>query len=327
MESATDILGSHSPFSERVELTCPIAARATRIDSLMLNVGLRCDLSCAHCHQASSPHRAETMPRQTMLDSLSLAELLKPSLLDITGGEPTLWEHLPELIENASATGLRVRVRTNLVALAHPDRSRLMALFAKHHVEVLASLHDMTPHLIAGEPSDRLKASLGVLRSLGELGYGSESGPTLELAYNPPLGELPRPESELAEEFRDVLTPLGIRFNAIRVIANVPAGRYAEHLRKNGGYRTEIDRLAEAFNPAVLGDLGCRYGVELAWDGTFADCDFNLGAGLRVIDGPRTVAEALALAEAGTDVRAATASRRIAFGPHCFACATGAGSG
>lgn len=315
-------------FVERLADENPGARRAVRIDSLMLNVGLRCNLACTHCHQSSSPSRTESMTHATMLEALRLAAILRPGLLDITGGEPTLWHHLCELISTATARNIPVRVRTNLVALTHPTREALVPFFAENGVAILGSLPGVTAREIAEQRGDTFDASIAVLRTLAQFGYGSGNPRlVLDLAYNPPLGESQRPQTVLAEEFHRALEPLGVRFDKLLVIANVPAGRFAERLKSSGDYSAELDRLAGAFNPGVLGELACRCSVEVAWDGSLVDCDFNLGAGMRVVDGPRTLAEAFALADAGSDVDSAIAGRRIAFGPHCFACAAGSGSG
>jgi len=315
-------------FAERVRLADPSAASAASVDTLMLNVGLRCDMACAHCHQSSSPDRSESMSRATMLDALRLADVLRPDLLDITGGEPTLWEHLPELVRIARAAGHPVRVRTNLSALSAPDRAKLPAYLAAHGVSVLASLPGVCATDWSGPRSGTFAQSLEILRSLASLGYATgDPSLRLDLAYNPPLGELPRPTPEITTEVRAALEPLGVRFNDLLVIANVPAGRFAHHLKSVGEYEAHLRQLGDAFNPEILCELACRHSVEIVWDGTFSDCDFNLGAGLRVIDGPRDLSEALRLADLGHDVRAALSSRRIAFGPHCFACTVGAGSG
>lgn len=326
--SATEGCIPHAHFVERLASANPGARRAVCIDTLMLNVGLRCNLECVHCHQSSSPLRTESMTRETMLEALQLAAMLHPGRLDITGGEPTLWPHLRELISAATAHDIPVRVRTNLVALADPARAALAPFFAENDVAILASLPGVSARAVAEQRGGIFDETISVLRALAALGYGSgDPRLVLDLAYNPPLGTSPRPQALLAEEFRLALEPLGVRFDELLVIANVPAGRFAERLLSSGDYSAELDRLAGAFNPDVLGELACRCGVEVAWDGSLVDCDFNLGAGLRVVDGPRTLAEALALADAGADVLHAIAGRRIAFGPHCFACAAGSGSG
>jgi hypothetical protein len=81
-----------------------------------------------------------------------------------------------------------------------------------------------------------------------------------------------------------------------------------------------LSELAEAFDTRALGSLPCRDGVEVSWDGTLYDCDFNLAAGLAVADGPRDIWEAL-------EGPGSLVGRRIAFATHCFACTVGAGSG
>jgi len=315
-------------FTQRVERADPAAVSAVSIETLMINIGLRCDMACAHCHQSSSPNRLESMSRETMLNSMRLADVLCPTLLDITGGEPTLWKHLPEMVMIARASGHPVRVRTNLVALSRTPGMELPALLAKQRVSLLASLPGVSAAEVSEQRGNAFAPSLDALRMLTTLGFaGGDPSLRLDLAYNPPLGDLPRPTREIAQEFRRALEPLGVRFNDLLVIANVPTGRFAQHLRSRGEYDAHLGRLDEAFNPAILGELSCRHGIEIAWDGGFSDCDFNLGAGLRVIDGPRDLTDALRLADSGNDVSAALSKRRIAFGPHCFACTVGAGSG
>jgi radical SAM/Cys-rich protein len=300
----------------------PFAARPERIETLMLNVGLRCDLACSHCHHACSPLRTESMSRETMLDSLKLAEALTPGLIDITGGEPELYEHLRELVTLARAAGFPLRVRTNLVALDSPSAADLPGFFAEHGVALLASL----PGTAAADVVEQRGAasvwvrSLDVLRTLAKLGYGAGDDLVLAIAYNPPLGQLSRPQRELEDEFRATLEPLGARFDELRALPNVPIGRYRQRLRADGSYAEYVAMLSGAFNPAVALAIDCRHGIEVAWDGTLWDCDFNLGAGVRPAAGPLTLDEALANPESLRE-------RRIGFGPHCFACTAGSGFG
>jgi len=309
-------------FEYEVLAAYPLAAHPERIESLMLNVGLRCDLACAHCHHACSPTRTEVMSRDTMLDALALAKTLQPELLDITGGEPELFAHLRELVTRGRAAEFAVRVRTNLVALMAPSAAELPGFFAEHGVALLASLAGTSAAEIAEQRGGESTwhTSIQMLLQLAGLGYGTGGDLRLDIAYNPPFGQLVRAQHEVETEFRAALEPLGVRFDSVLTLPNVPIGRYRERLRAGGEYADYQALLSEAFNPAVARALECRHGLEVAWDGTLWDCDFNLGAGVRPAAGPITLAEALA--DPG-----ALADRRIGFGPHCFACTVGAGSG
>ena len=312
-------------FARTVAEVHSSAAAPERVETLMLNVGLRCDLACEHCHHACSPQRVEVMSRDILQAALRFAERLRPALIDVTGGEPALYPHLRELLERAHAARLSLRVRTNLVALARPGAEDLPALFAGTGARVLASL----PIGAAAETTGARghagitgDAALAALRMLSALGYGCTSegdALALDLACNPPCGELPRPQAELEAEFRDALEPLGVRFDHLLNITNVPVGRLGERLRATGRASAYEARLRDAFNPATVPALECRHGLEIAWDGTLWDCDFNLAAGVRPVAGPLTLATL-------ADDPASLASRRIGFGPHCFACTAGAGS-
>ena len=316
-------------FRTRLESADSGALRATSIDTLMLNVTLRCDLECSHCHQSSSPSRTEEMSRDTMFSALELARIVRPALLDITGGEPALWPHLRELVVLAGDIGLATRVRTNLLALSHPEADDLPALFASRRVRLLASLPGASAEAIETQRgSAAFDASVAVLRTLADLGYGTGNGLTLDLAYNPPLGELAPPESTLAEQFRQALAPHGVRFDSLYAITNVPVGRYGRRLKAEHGLGAYLSELAAVFNPDVAEALECRHGLVVGWDGTLSDCDFNLGAGLGLAHEPSTlggVLEALCRAD-GEAALEALETRRIAFGPHCYACTAGSGS-
>lgn len=311
-------------FAQQARAAAPEAAVPEHPRTLMLNVGLRCLSACAHCHHACTPERTEVMSRQTMLECVRLADRLRPEIVDITGGEPELFEHLPDLIADLAARRLPTRVRTNLTALAEPSATHLTRLFAEHGVGLLASLPGTFASAFAAQREAPVwRTALQVLSSLNALGYGVLEGGSrlkLDLAYNPPLGEIPRPQQEIEAEFRTNLRGLGIRFDSLLAITNVPVGRFAEWLKRHGAYDAYMDELAAAFNPAAVRALDCRHGLEVAWDGTLWDCDFNLAARVPPASGPRTIGEALA-------DESALVQRRIGFAQHCLACTSGSGSG
>ena len=305
-------------FAERIVEVDPAAGVAGAVETLVLNVGRRCEIACGHCHHRCSPDAAEAMSASTMERALSLARSLGVELVDVTGGSPELWPHLPDLLARAHAAGIDVRVRSNLVALSE-DRSRSLAeLMARTRTAVLASVP------AAGLDSDsqwRPDHARGraALRRLVELGYGTERGPRLEFAVNPESG-LPEAESTIADGLELSMAQLGITRFRVRSIANAPLGRFADRLAAGGGRREYLSTLVGAFDPMSVGSLPCRRGVTVAWDGRLYDCDFNLSAGLPLADSPSTLAQALAQPER-------LAGRRISFGAHCFSCTIGAGSG
>lgn len=306
-------------FARSVHAIDASALNAVRIDTLMLNIGLRCNMACAHCHQSSSPLRTETMSREIMELSADIAREVRPGVVDITGGAPELHPDLCYLIALLGDAGLQVQLRTNLTALLERGSEGLVGFLARHGVRILASLPGSTAEETAALRGDVFASSIEALRALSSAGYGNDPSLRLDLAVNPPEARLPEP-GERDERMRRMLAEeYGLGFDEIVVLANMPIGRFRDVLGRAddlGGYQQD---LRDAFNPETVRELACRYTPEIAWDGTFSDCDFNLGAGMRVADGvPADVWHF----DAG-----ALATRPIRFAAHCFACTARAGSG
>jgi radical SAM/Cys-rich protein len=252
------------------------------------------------------------MPREIMLETLNLAAVARPELVDLTGGEPVLWPHLQEFIELSVNMPTRVRVQTNLDALLLPESDGIAELLARHGVEILASM----PETLEGRT---IGGCIEALRHLSDLGYGDlEAGALpLDIAYNPLPGQLPGDEKASATQFRSALEQHGIAFGSFFSAANVALGGFADWL--DGSDETERYRelLCSAFDAETLPNLPCRHGVAIAWDGRLFDCDYNIAAGVPLADGPQHVSE-----HANSPVgQTALATRRITFSDHCFACA------
>ena len=313
------IVVSKLDFGARIAQVDPAAQRADRIDTLVVNVGRRCEIACGHCHHRCSPEATEQMSHEVMEQVLGLGRALGVGILDITGGSPDLWPHLPELLERAADAKITPRIRTNLVRLAGESPAGFARLLARTGTIVMASLPEDGIEggsaLRPGGDGARIRA----LRVLVDLGYGGEGGPALEFAVNPEVG-LPDPEDVIASRMASGLAQLGIRRFRVRSIANAPLGRFADHLSAGGRRRSYLHGLADAFDRAAVPTLPCRNGLAVAWDGRLYDCDFNVSAGLALTDAPATVAEAL-------DAPDRLIGRFIRFGPHCFSCTIGAGSG
>jgi radical SAM/Cys-rich protein len=319
-----------SAFVDLVALHHPSAVFADGLGVLMVNVGRRCDLSCTHCHHDAGPDRTEAMTDEVWERVLTLAKAARPELVDLTGGAPELHPLLAEMVVALADAGLPVRVRTNLVALLEPTSVRLPETFAEHGVEILASFPSADRDVFDAQRGvGSFERSLEVLRLLNRIGYatGGQSRDRrplhLNLAVNTAWTEDGPAGPDVESALRVGLGKLGISFDDVLVITNVPVGRFADALERGDGLQPYLDELRERFNPDVIPALGCRCGITVSWDGSFADCDFNLGAGLACDqNGPQTIFD-VELDEAGL---ASLAHRRIRYGVHCLACAAGSGS-
>jgi len=306
-------------FAQRIAETQPSALHAEGIEVLQVNVGLRCNSACAHCHQSCSPGRTEAMNPETMNAVVRIATQVRPALVDITGGAPELHPRLRTFISALTDAQLPVQVRTNLTVLLEQPADRLVDFFAERDVRLLASLPGLSSTEVADQRPGSFAASVAALRRLSLAGYG-RGRLRLDIAVNPTSRTLPRPAEEVRAEFREVLTNgLGIPFDDLVLIANTPVGRFRERLASEGTLDAYLDTLRDAFNPCTVEHLACRTTLEIGWDGRLADCDFNLGAGLLTAGGvPGHISEFDA---------DALASRPLRFGEHCFSCTASAGSG
>src|SRR5690606_7729739 len=79
--------------------------RPTRLDSLQMNVGKRCNQTCRHCHVDAGPDRREVMSRETMEQCLAaLAKTAIPTV-DLTGGAPEMNPNFRWLVEEVRKLG------------------------------------------------------------------------------------------------------------------------------------------------------------------------------------------------------------------------------
>ncbi|MFW6279805.1 MAG: radical SAM protein [Planctomycetota bacterium] len=108
------------------------------VSTLQVNITLRCNQACAHCHLRAEPDRDESMTEETVREVLDAVERMSQPAVDITGGAPELNENLSLLVREARNRGCEVMVRTNLTVLA--DNWELSGLYADNGVRLVASL-------------------------------------------------------------------------------------------------------------------------------------------------------------------------------------------
>lgn len=309
-----------NPFEERLAAAGQGQLRARRIEVLQVNVGLRCNQACRHCHLGAGPERAEAMSAEVMAQVLRAADLARPRLLDVTGGAAELHPGIRRFLRALRAAGHAVQVRTNLTVLLEPGAADLPGLFRDLRVKLVASMPCYLERNVDGQRGAGVFArSIAALRLLNGLGYGTTPGLELDLVHNPGGAGLPPSQAGLEADYRrELRSRHGVEFTRLLALANLPLGRFASVLEGRGRHGEYLRLLRESFNPDTLAGLMCRTQVEVAWDGRVYDCDFNLALGLPVNHGaPDHVSRFDPEALAG---------RRIVTGEHCFGCAAGAGS-
>jgi radical SAM/Cys-rich protein len=295
--------------------------RRGRTTTLQLNVGRRCDLACHHCHVEAGPKRREAMGEKLAERVLELlARDAALGTLDLTGGAPELNPHFRPLVRGARALGRRVIDRCNLTVLFERGQEDTADFLAAEGVDVVASLPCYTAGNVDAQRGKRVyERSLAALRRLNALGYARPgTGLRLDLVYNPLGPSLPPPQATLEADYRRELGALGIAFDRLLTITNMPIKRFARDLARRGESEAYQALLVNHFNPATTPGLMCRSTLSVAWDGRLYDCDFNQALELPLAGRAATLFE--------IDDTAELAGLAVATAPHCFGCSAGAGS-
>lgn len=298
-----------------------------RLDTLQLNLGYRCNLSCIHCHVNAGPRRTERMHRATMELALEVARRRAIGCLDLTGGSPEMNPDFRWLVGAARAAGLHVMDRLNPTLMEEPGYAWIGEFLAGHRVEVVASLPCYSQANVDEQRGQGVfEASIRALQALNALGYGRADGDlVLNLVYNPNGAFLPPDQARLQADYERLLGEnFGIVFNRLFALANMPIQRFGSWLLSKGQFHAYMATLRAAHREENLAGVMCRSLVSVDYQGYLYDCDFNqmlhlpLGAREPVRPGqPRAHLR---------DLLDAPPPRRIATARHCYGCTAGQGS-
>ncbi|MGD8413603.1 MAG: arsenosugar biosynthesis radical SAM protein ArsS [Candidatus Latescibacterota bacterium] len=293
--------------------------QAERISIVQVNVGLRCNQKCVHCHVAASPKRREEMSWETMEAVLRVARGIECEQLDITGGAPEINPHFRRFVREARDAELSVQVRTNLTIHLEPGYEDLGAFLAKRKVKLVASLPCYLEENVDRQRGEGVyRGSVEAIRKLNGLGFGREDALALDLVYNPVGPQLPPDQESLEADYRRELRARhGIEFTRLITITNMPIGRFMGELKSRNRAESYKQLLRESFNASTVDGLMCRHQINVDWEGNMYDCDFNLALRLKVNHGMPAHIE---------DFDPRLHRRIIETGVHCFGCTAGRGS-
>lgn len=310
-------------FSQKIAESGFPALRPTAVEIFQINIGKRCNQTCAHCHVDAGPDKkTENMSRETLeicLDILQKCPDIRT--VDITGGAPEMNPHFRWFVEACRKLGKKVMDRCNLTIIeSNPKYHDLPRWFTEHQVHIVSSLPYFSKIRTDAQRGDGVfEDSIAALQKLNAVGYGQVgSGLVLDLVYNPSGAFLPGSQSGLEREFKQqLMRRFGVVFNNLYVITNMPISRFLDYLLQSGNYEGYMESLVNAFNPAAVAGVMCRNTISVSWDGYVHDCDFNQMLGLKVSNGSAHIRD--------FDLEKLLA-REIVINQHCYGCTAGAGS-
>ena len=297
------------------------ALNLATLDTLKVNLGYLCNMSCVHCHVNAGPTRTELMDRATVEQVIALIDSAGIGTLDLTGGAPELNPHFRYLVSEARLRGVRVIDRCNLTVLFEPGQEDLAEFLSAEQVEVTASL---PCYLEENVEQQRGKCvyddSIRAIRGLNELGYAEYPSLVVNLVYNPVGAVLPPPQLGLERDYkRELGERFGIHFNQLLTITNMPISRFGAVLLSQNQYLPYMQLLRDNYADANLETVMCRSLVSVDWQGYLYDCDFNQMLSLPLLASDRRHLRDLLDAP---DMEGLA----IATGEHCYGCTAGQGS-
>lgn len=299
----------------------------TDVQTLQVNLGYTCNLSCSHCHVNAGPSRTEQMDRDSVEKVLQVLQVKGIQSLDLTGGAPEMNPHFTYLVHAARELGVEVIDRCNLTILREPDYDWLAPFLASEAVVVVASLPCYSEANVASQRGKGVfEASIAALHDLNALGYGMGDLP-LHLVYNPTGPFLPPAQESLEHDYkRELLLQYGIHFDRLFTLANMPISRFGAVLLASGEFDHYMDLLKQNFKSDNLETLMCKRMISVDWQGLLYDCDFNQMLSLPIEGrclGSTQLRQPLKLDDLLTGE---FMGRTIRVGEHCYGCAAGQGS-
>ena len=317
------LTGSWPSFSHTLDQNgLSLRRRVLRI--LQVNVGMRCNQTCRHCHVEAGPLRREQMSPET---AERIVQLLDASggehleTVDLTGGAPELNPVFRYLVSEARGRGLKVIDRCNLTVLLEPGQEGTAQFLRDHQVEIVASLPCYSRENVERQRGRGVFArSIRSLLLLNGLGYGKpDTELILNLVYNPVGPFLPPDQEELEKDYKKKLREdFGIEFNQLFTIANMPIKRFLYDLVHMNRLEEYMAMMVSHFNVKALENVMCRDLISIGWDGKIYDCDFNQMAAIPAANEPRTLWSIDSLDNFNQGP--------IALADHCYGCTAGSGS-
>ncbi len=132
-----------------------------------IQVSRMCNQKCIFC---SAPERPDFLPPSDIVDMID--DMVDRDYVGIifTGGEPTLYEHLPEVMAHASERGVQVRMITNAQKIANKRYLKELVDAGLNHVNISTHSHIPEVHNELVKTPNSLALQAKAFDHLGEFG-------------------------------------------------------------------------------------------------------------------------------------------------------------
>ncbi len=187
----------------------------------LLEVTERCNLHCSFCFANGGEHESEPALDELMLAVACIMEMGNRPTLQLSGGEPTLRDDLPELVAYAKSIGCPyVQLNTNGIRLAE-DEAYVHALAEAGLSFVFLQFDGVTDDVyetLRGAPL--LEKKLVAIRNCERYGLGVTLVPTVVRGVNDrQLGDIVRLGTSLSPTVR------GVHFQPVSYFGRYPDGQ------------------------------------------------------------------------------------------------------
>jgi Fe-coproporphyrin III synthase len=202
-----------------------------QVEHLYVELHARCNLRCVHCYMHGDPHRPERLELDEVHDVLEQFAGLGGRYVTLSGGEPLIYPHFPEVARMAADLGLAGTVITNGV----PLRGRHLDLIGDLGFTLAISLDGATPE--TNDPIRGRNTFPRIITAL-QLAVSRLGGDRVILSFSPSRANMEDIPAifGLAEE-------LGIRRLNLSLIEMV--GRAADNTGMLGLLEQERSRIVE----------------------------------------------------------------------------------